>query len=56
MPLTQDFENSRSARDASKADNDAVSAVAEKIAAEVDRVLSAGQVSAAIEITLIEPV
>jgi uncharacterized metal-binding protein len=41
---------SRSARGTSKADADAVSAVAEKIAAEVDRVLSAEQFSAAIEI------
>jgi len=40
MSLTQDFENSRSARGASKVDNNAVWAVAEKIAAEVDRVLS----------------
>jgi uncharacterized metal-binding protein len=40
----------RSARGASKADKDAVLAVAERIAAEVDRVLSAEQVSAATEI------
>jgi hypothetical protein len=51
MSLTHDFENSRSVRGASKADKDAVSAVAETIAAEVDRVLSAAQVSAAIDIT-----
>jgi uncharacterized metal-binding protein len=41
---------SRSARGASKADTDAVSAVAERIAAEVDRVLSAEQVSVATKI------
>ena len=46
---------SRSARSASKADKDAVSLVAEKIAAEVDRVLSAEQVFTAIKIPQIEP-
>ena len=38
---TTAFSCSRSSRDASRVDSDAVSAVAEKIAAEVDRVLAA---------------
>lgn len=46
---------SRSSRRASQADREAVTTVAEKIAAEVDRVLSAEQVLTATEIPQIEP-